>query len=239
MNVINFKEIDSTNTYAKKNIEDLKDKTVISADLQTNGHGRFNRTWVDLGCENIYMTFVLKPSDTILPVHSNLTQYLSLILCHQLKEMGLNPQIKWPNDVLVNGKKICGILAETVIQKGKLKGIALGIGVNLNAFAQDLKTIDQPATSLNLELKKEINKDHFMQKLIKDFYTGYDNFLLNGFVSIKEAYERYSFIKKGADINVSIFNSIKNGSFEGFDNDGTLILKTDKDFEKINMGELV
>lgn len=239
MNIIKFKKIDSTNTYAKKNMGDIEDKTIISADFQTNGHGRFNRTWVDLGRENIYMTFILKPSETILPVYANLTQYLSIILCRQLEEMGLSPKIKWPNDVLIGGKKTCGILAETVLQAGRLKGIALGIGVNLNAFEDDLKSIDQPATSLNLELKKEINKETFMKNLIENFFKEYDNFLLSGFNSIKEAYEGYSFIKNGTNINVSIFNLVKSGAFEGFDKDGTLIIKTTEGFEKINMGELI
>ena len=62
MEVIHFETVDSTNKYAKNNIENLSDKTVISADIQTNGYGRFKRDWVDLGRENIYMSMVLKPS---------------------------------------------------------------------------------------------------------------------------------------------------------------------------------
>lgn len=241
MNVISFEKIDSTNTYAKKNIENLHDKTVISADIQTNGYGRFDRVWVDLGKENIYMTFVLKPSDILLPVHANLTQYLSVVLCKQIEQMDLEPQIKWPNDVLINGKKVCGILAETVIKGGKLKGIVLGIGVNLNASQDNVCAIDRPATSLNLEVGKNINKKDFMEELIKNFYENYDEFLEKGFKLIKEYYESRSILQKeGGGIKIAVFNSVKEGKFGGFDNDGTLLLKMfDGKIEKINMGEII
>lgn len=239
MEIIVFEKLDSTNTYAKSNIENLDDKTIISADFQTNGRGRFERKWVDLGSENIYMTFVLKPSDKILNVYSNLTQYLSVVLCKQFEDMGLTPQIKWPNDVLLGGKKVCGILAEAVIKGGVLKGIVLGIGVNLNANQNDVSQIDRPATSLNLELGQNINKQEFMNKLIESFFKDYDEFLKQGFSMIKQDYERMaSFLNQ--NIKVSVFNIIKTGYSKGIDDDGTLILLNDGGIiEKINMGEIV
>ncbi len=266
MNIINFEKLDSTNTYSKKNIEKLADKTVISANLQTNGYGRFNRSWIDLGSENIYMTFVLKPSDRLSEVHANLTQYLSVILCKQFEDLGLSPQIKWPNDVLLNGKKVCGILAETVIKGNILKGIVLGIGVNLNASSENLNTIDRPATSVNIELGQMINKQEFMQKLVENFFAQYHEFLINGFVFIKEDYEKRAslilsetscltpsplegeqastlntkYLPKPKYIKIAVFNKIQQGIFNGFDNDGTLLLlMPDGKIEKINMGEIV
>lgn len=241
MKLINFKEIDSTNKYSKLNIDNIEDKTIVSADFQTGGYGRFDRVWVDLGTENIYMTFVLKPSDVLLPVHANLTQYLSVTLAQQFIEMGLSPQIKWPNDVLLSGKKVCGILAETVISGGKLKGIVLGIGVNLNTSADSLGLIDRPATSLNLELGKSIDKQEFMNELINRFFAGYDKFLQEGFPLIKSDYEKLSILQKNTgEVKIAVFNIIKEGKFSGFDNDGTLIILDKGGIEqKINMGELV
>lgn len=250
MNIISFKKLNSTNTYSKQNIETLADKTIVSADVQTNGYGRFERSWVDLGSENIYMTFVLKPSEKLSSVHANLTQYLSVCLCTQLEGMGLLPKIKWPNDVLLNEKKVCGILAETVIRGGKLRGIVLGIGVNLNASAQSLKEIDRPATSINLELGQAINKQEFMNELINIFFEKYDEFLEKGFKFIKKDYEKRSLLRQGREereegreeneIRVAVFNLIKTGFFHGFDDDGTLILLTQSGgMEKINMGEIV
>lgn len=239
MEVIQFEKLDSTNTYAKLHIEDLADKNVVSADFQSAGRGRFDRKWVDLGSENIYMTFVLKPSDTISEVYSNLTQYLSVTLCKQLENMGLKPQIKWPNDVLLNDKKVCGILAEAVIKGSVLKGIVLGIGVNLNANQNEVSQIDRPATSLNLEIGQNVNKQDFINKLIESFFADYDEFLSKGFNFIRSDYERFAmFLNK--NIKVSVFNIIKSGYSKGIDDDGTLLLLSDEGtIEKINMGEII
>lgn len=239
MNIINFKELNSTNSYSKQNIEALLDKTVIATDVQTSGYGRFERSWVDLGTENIYMSFILKPSEQLSNVHANLTQYLSVCLCKQLEGFGLEPQIKWPNDVLLSGKKVCGILAETVIRGHKLKGIVLGIGVNLNTSLDSLNEIDRPATSVNLEIGKTIDKQKFMKDLIESFFTNYDEFLEKGFCFIKEDYEtRASFLNQ--NIKVAVFNIIKEGFSQNIDDCGNLIL-IDKNgqIEKINMGEII
>lgn len=239
MNIITFEELDSTNNYAKSHIDDLADKTVISTNIQTNGRGRFTRSWVDLGKENIFMTFVLKPSETILPVYSNLTQYLSICLCNQLEEIELAPKIKWPNDVLLSGKKVCGILAEAIVKQGKLKGLVLGIGVNLNASQEDLGNIDIPATSVNIEFGAPIKKQEFMQKLIEKFFADYDTFLEKGFKYIKQDYEaRASFLNQ--NLKLKIFNIEKEGFSQGIDDYGGLIL-LDKfgNVEKFNMGEII
>lgn len=240
MNIISFEKLDSTNTYAKLNIKRLADKTVVSADFQTNGYGRFERSWIDLGTENIYITFVLKPSDTLSFEHANLTQYLSVVICKQLEELGLSPQIKWPNDVLLNGKKVCGMLAETVMKGSMLKGIALGVGINLNASFDSLDTIDKPATSLNLELGHAVDKQEFMEKLIENFFENYDEFLKKGFKYIKSDYEKRATLGLNAHIEISVFNSVKKGSFKGFSDDGTLLLLiSNGKIEKVNMGEIV
>lgn len=239
MNVISFNKLDSTNTYAKSNINDLEDKTVISADFQTNGYGRFGRTWVDLGTENIYMTFVLKPSSELSAIYANLTQYLSVCLCKQLEEMNLSPSIKWPNDVLLSEKKVCGILAESIIKGGKLKGIILGLGVNLNSSSENLGTIDRPATSVNIELGQTVNKQEFMQKLIENFFAHYDEFLTTGFKLIKEDYgKRALFLNQ--NLKVSVFNTVKEGFSQGVDYNGNLILLDEHGkIEKLNMGEII
>lgn len=239
MNIINFDELDSTNLYVKKNMDELEDKSLVSASVQTNGYGRFERKWVDLGSENIYMTFVLKPSDKMSEIYSNLTQYLSVCLCKQLEDFGLKPQIKWPNDVLVNDKKICGILAESVMKSDKLKGIALGIGINLNASGKSLLEIDRPATALNIELGKNIDKQKFMLDLANSFFEGYEEFLQGGFRLIKSDYcNRASFLNK--NLKISVFNKVKEGVVKNIGDNGNLILlSADGKAENINMGEII
>ena len=156
MDFIYLEEIDSTNKFAKEHLSELKDRTTIYANVQSAGRGRLERKWVTNSGKNIYASIVLKPSKDLKDVYSNLTQYLSLVLSEVIEEYtspyNVYAKIKWPNDVRINGKKISGILAESAIEKGELKGIILGFGVNINCSKEDLEKIDQPATSLNIEL---------------------------------------------------------------------------------------
>ena len=230
MREIRLEEIDSTNNYAKLNIDNLADKTVIHALRQTNGRGRLNRLWIDLGSGNLFMSVILKPSDSYNEVYSNLTQYLSVCLCKVLENYGLEPQIKWTNDVLVNGKKIAGILSESVIQGGVFKGVIVGIGVNLNSNQSDIDSIpDRIATSLNLEVGKDINMDIFKSELLEMFFKNYDEFLDEGFELIKHDYlSRNCFI--GKELNVQVFDRIETGLAKSVNDRGELVLeKNDKD----------
>ena len=183
MRVIKLEETKSTNTYSKENLTLLEDKTVVHALRQTHGRGRLNRTWVDLGENNLFFSIVLKPSTDFKAVYSNLTQYTSVILCRIFENYGLNPKVKWPNDVMIDGqRKICGILCETVIENNELKGIILGIGINLNASKEDVDNIpDRIVTALNLETGANVNPDAFLNEFLTEFFKTYDEFLSKGF----------------------------------------------------------
>ncbi len=229
MNIVVLDEVDSTNTYAKKNIDMFADGTVICAKRQTTGRGRLNRSWIDLGEGNLFMTIVLKPSTTFNEAYPNLTQYLSVTLSKVLETYGLTAQIKWPNDVLIDGKKIAGILSETVMQGSTLKGIALGIGVNLNSQQYKLSNIpNKVATSLNLEINKEINIEEFKKKLIEEFFKNYNEFLTGGFKFIKQDYiNRNCFLNK--KLNIQIFNNIESGLAKDINDKGELVLLKEDD----------
>ena len=132
MELLYLKKIDSTNKFAKENLANIKDKTLVYAETQTEGRGRLNRKWNSNSGDNLYASIVLKPSKELKEIYSNLTQYLSLILAEVIgeyfsSEADIYPKIKWPNDVRINGKKILGILAESVLEKGELKGIVMSI----------------------------------------------------------------------------------------------------------------
>lgn len=239
MKKIFFEEINSTNTYAKENIHKLEDKTIIYTNKQTAGRGRFTRKWVDLGAENLYMTIVLKPSEKFNEIYSNITQYLSLKTCKVLEKYNVTPKIKWPNDNLVNNKKIAGILSEAVFKGEKLQGLAIGIGVNLNANIEDVKAIpDRIATALNLETEKKINRDEFMNKLLAEFFKDYDKFLSNGFISIRDEYLSYS-VLVGKKITIQHLNKQIEGIFETINNDGTIQLVTSHGIEDLSIGDII
>ena len=241
MEILRLEETESTNSYAKEHISAMADKTVVNALRQTCGRGRLNRKWVDLGENNLFFSIVLKPSDVFKSVYSNLTQYASVILCKVFENYGINPKVKWPNDVMVDGKrKICGILCETVVEKGSLKGIILGIGVNLNAAQNDVENIpDRVVTALNLEIGKPVNADAFLNEFLDNFFENYDKFLSEGFEFIMNDYlNRNCFLEK--DLKVQVLNEIKSGYAKNINNKGELILQTDNNKELIlNIGDIL
>ena len=240
MNIIHLDEVNSTNLYAKQNLEILSDRTIVIADKQTNGRGRFDRTWIDLGKENLFMTIILKPSSSFNEVYANLTQYLSVVLVKILEEYGLSPKIKWPNDVMVNDGKISGILSETVMQGSNFKGIVLGIGVNLNADKGDLKQIkERVATALNIELNREyIDKKLFTEKLLNEFFKNYEEFLKLGFSMIKKEYvQKCNFLNK--EISVQVFNKKKSGIAKRINDNGELVLEKNNIEFILTMGDIL
>ena len=239
--ILYFGELDSTNSYALKNISRLKDGQVIVASKQTNGRGRYCRKWVSNTKGNVYMSLVLKPSnklDKSLPL-ANLTQYMCIVLSRLLDKYNVKSQIKWPNDVLVQGKKISGILSEISVQGELLKGIALGIGINLNMPKEDILSIDQPATSLNLILNREINREIFINELLEEFFAGYSRFLQQGFLSIKKEYEDRSFYI-GKSIVIKSYKTKEQGKVKQVNNDGSLLIVNKNNEERVvMMGDLV
>lgn len=239
MNTIYLEEVDSTNLYAKSNLENLADKSIIHAKRQTAGRGRLQRSWLDLGGENLFLSLVLKPSDSFEEKYSNLTQYLSVVLCEVLEEYGLKPQIKWPNDVLINGKKIAGILSETVMQGNKFKGLVLGIGVNLNSSIEKLAMIkDKDAASLNIEIGRTIDKSVFMEKLVTVFFANYEKFLEDGFGFIKNDYiSRACFIDE--EVCVQILNEKKSGKVIEINDKGELVLLNNSKEFVLTIGDIL
>lgn len=241
MNTIILDEVDSTNLYAKHNLASLEDKTIIIANNQTSGRGRFDRVWIDLGEDNLFLSFVLKPSDSFKDVYANLTQYLSVILVNVLEEYGLSPSIKWPNDVLIDGKKIAGILSETVMQGNKFNGLVLGIGVNLNSEKSNLSLVkDKKITALNVELDREhVDKKLFYEKLVNEFFKDYDNFLEHGFMLIKEKYiNKCNFL--GKQVSVQVFDEKKSGIAKYINDSGELVLQNHKKEEFVlTMGDIL
>ena len=149
---IHLDSIDSTNNWVRNHIKELDPQklTLVTAGEQTAGKGRGSRRWISPPGENIYATFFFGiPNNTIFLVE--LTHLLINAAKQTLQERGFDAVMKWPNDLLLYKKKICGVLAETIhLDEGKM-GIIIGIGLNINMPAERLAEIDQPATSLFAE----------------------------------------------------------------------------------------
>ena len=230
MELFFLEEVESTNKYAKEHIKDYEDMSLIYTDNQTNGRGRLDRKWSFGGKDNIYASIILKPSDEMKEIYSNLTQYLCVVLAQTFEEYGVTPTIKWPNDIQINGKKISGILAEGVIENGKLEGLILGFGINLNTKIDFLSKINQPATSLNIETGRFIDKKIFLKKLLEKFCLLYDSFIEDGFTFIKNDYiRRAGFLNK--NVTVKVFDKEICGIAEDITDNGALILR-DENYKK-------
>ena len=237
MKKIFFEEITSTNDYAKEHFSETEDKTVVYADNQTNGHGRLGRKWISKNNNglNLYTSLVLKPPKEC--TYNNFTQYVSVVLCKVFEDYGVNANIKWPNDILINGLKICGILAERTSQ---MNGFVIGIGVNLNLTKEETESIDKPAISLNLILNKKIDRDEFLENFCTEFEKNYDKFLTQGFEYIRENYlKRINFLGREISVSLNKDNKIK-GIAKDINKDGELVLKlSDKKEQVIISGEIV
>ena len=230
--LIHFKKIDSTNTYGLKKFDELTDGTVIIADEQTAGRGRFDRVWVSENYENIYLSFILKPDKKNYLV--NITQYLSVVVAKVIESYEVNCCIKYPNDVLVYDKKICGILCESSLKKNVLQGIVLGVGINLNMPKDIVENIDRPATSLNLITNTKIDKQVFLNKLLDEFFKNYQKVVDEGFSFFKEDYlNRTHFLGK------TVWIQQRDGAIKEevtalkIDDNGNLVVKTIENVEKI------
>lgn len=159
--------IDSTNDWAKRNLN-LLDHTSISlvtADAQSAGRGRFGRTWYSPEHQNIYATFVQFIDEATLD-QAKLVQTLATITQKVLANQGIRVSVKWPNDLFIGRKKVAGILLETVPCTGNRVACLMGIGLNVNMPKDELAKLDQPATSLLVESNTFWDKDLLINALV-------------------------------------------------------------------------
>lgn len=237
--IITLEEVPSTNGYAIENVSFFDDGTIIYAPHQTAGRGRYKRKWIFDETENLYMSIVLKPDKNSFP-YANLTQYLSVVLCKFLeKNFDLTPEIKWPNDILVNGAKISGILAESCMQNNQIKAVILGLGLNVNLQRHTIEKIDQRATSLSVLKGQNFDCEKILRGICDIFFESYDEFAGKGFAFIKEDYiERCGFL--GKNITIREDEIKKNYFAKAIDDEGLLIVNGEFNNEcKIITGDVL
>lgn len=236
MAIYKFNKLNSTNLHLKQNFNNYKNFDIILAEHQSNGYGRFKRQWLDLGGENIFMSMCLK-LDGFNENIVGITQFTALILAKTFEIYGIQPTIKWPNDIHVNGRKISGILAESVIKNSKLEGIVLGLGININSDEKLFDSVSQKVTSLSSEVSKKINKDEFIENLVQKFEADYEKLLDNGFSIFKNEYISYlNCIDK--EISVKNYDKTFTGIARNVSDNGLLILETNGELKEISAGDI-
>jgi len=193
--------------------------TVIIADEQTAARGRLKRTWLSPR-GNIALSVVLYPDRKHL--HS-LIMAASLAVVHSVETVtGLRPQLKWPNDVLLDGKKVCGILVETSVQSNKVDYAIVGIGINVNLDPADFPAILPVATSLSRELGREVSRLELVKCLLREMERLY--LAAPESVTVYEEWRR-RLVTLGKAVRVTSGETTLEGTAESVGPDGSLLLR--------------
>ncbi|HOO43284.1 MAG TPA: biotin--[acetyl-CoA-carboxylase] ligase, partial [Bacteroidales bacterium] len=161
--IIRFEEIDSTNTEAHKNLSVAKEGTVWTASYQTHGRGQYTRKWESTKGLNLLATVLLRPE--FLPANKQflISKCTALAICDFLRTLGLDPVIKWPNDIYIGPNKICGILIEHQLSGNKLIASIIGFGINVNQTI--FPGVPNP-TSIALETGKKYDVETLLPKAL-------------------------------------------------------------------------
>lgn len=214
--------------------------TVVIAEMQRAGKGRRGRRWVSPANRNLYMSILLRPHFP--PAEAAMVTLMAgVVLCEAMQEVFLlRPQIKWPNDVLLEGMKAAGILAEMEAEQEGIHFLVLGIGVNLNMsrdmFPRDLR---YPATSVQLVSGGPVERLPFVRRLLEHLDRGYTSLLNDGGASVLEAWKRYC-AHPEEWLEVSTARGTLRGRFLGLDQEGSMILECPAGrTEKIRAGDVV
>jgi len=229
-----FEELSSTNDYLKEHAEDLPDGTVAFADVQTAGKGRLGKSWVTPS-GNISMSMLFRnPSGEVA---------LFPLLCGMAvstaveRVTGQTVQIKWPNDIILNGKKLCGILCESIVRSSQLH-IICGIGVNVNLRAEQMESSALPyATSLWMETGKAYPPVALAKEIALELERTVEVFHKSGFAALKDAYEQ-RLINRGRQVQVHYQQKTVTATALGVAENGNLLCEAEDGTRfAVNSGE--
>lgn len=180
-NVYYFSEIDSTNTFAMKLAsQGAPEGTVIITDYQNSGKGRMGRAWNSSPSMNVLMSLILRPKFDITSMQTITITTANIIISvirtyladHNIK--GLELTVKWPNDILMNNKKLAGILTESCIKNNKIEYLVVGIGLNVNQDIDLLsEEVRETSTSLYAETGKKFQRENLVVKILQQFEKTY------------------------------------------------------------------
>lgn len=239
--VWSYASLDSTNVRAAELAAlGAREGTLVVADRQSAGRGRMKRVWDSPAGGGLWFSLILRPN--VQPEHgAQLTLVAAVAVAVALREATcLKCAIKWPNDLLVNGRKLCGILSEMVLDDSEIAYAVVGIGLNVNLRKEDFSgELADAATSVCLETGRIWDRNAVLQAILASFETWYGIWLENGFERIRVEWLKRSCtignLVKVRDDDQEIFSGIA----EGMDVDGCLIVR-DKDgiTEKFDFGEI-
>ncbi len=229
-----FDEIDSTNTYLM-NQREIKDRILVLAEFQRRGKGRLNRKWLANAYDNLTFSIGLKPN--LLPVElPYLNFYASLSVAYAVEELTqTSVETKWPNDLLLGGKKFCGILIESQFEENRISRSVIGIGINVNQtlFQDEFKN---RTTSLKLHFGTIFDRELLLAKVIGKFALNYWKMKESINSIISEWKRRCRTL--GEKISLTNGKEIHTGIFEDVTKQGLLVLTQNGEKIFLNSGDV-
>jgi BirA family transcriptional regulator, biotin operon repressor / biotin---[acetyl-CoA-carboxylase] ligase len=236
-----FTEISSTNSLARELAEKgAAEGEVVVAESQSQGRGRLGRRWESPPLVNLYLSAILRPK--LAPVHApQITLMAAVALVESVGAfITQKATIKWPNDVLVDGKKLAGILTEAVCIRERVEYVILGIGVNVNYPIDRMpEELRLRATSLLDLTRIEINRESFLRRLIQDLDRCYGDLEQFGFEPLAPRWEAH-FGLRGQRVRIELLEQVIVGRARGIAQDGGLLIEGDDGtLQKIIAGDVI
>ena len=222
---IELETIDSTNNYIRSHLDDLENYTLVFAHHQTKGKGRITRSWYD-DRNSLTASILIK---NVKGDVRNLSLIASYAIFTALKEMALNVLIKWPNDIYLNDKKLCGILIETIISD-KVDAI-IGFGINTNTLSFPESII---ATSIKLEKSIDVDNIKLAKRVCEIIINAYENIDFNKVVEVN----RDNSYLIGKKVRLNYYGDGIEGKVLNLDEKGNIIIDTGIEKIEVFSGEL-
>lgn len=234
--IINLDEVDSTNEYLKRMSADgynSDEILVVTAQFQTAGKGRRGRSWVTEPGTALMFSVLMKPKLDLSDC-SMLTLVMAMAVRRALADMEIDTGIKWPNDIVLNKKKICGILTEALSDTGQ---IIIGVGINTNQESMP-KELAETATTILMETDDCVDHDSLLESIVEYLEEFAQKLYETGDLSlIKDEYEK-ALVSMEKEVTVLDPRGEYSGICKGIDDKGQLLVEHDKELKRIYAGEV-
>ena len=231
--------IDSTNMMARVIARKEEEGVIIVAEEQIEGIGRLGRAWISPKKKGIYFSLILKPQVPPTEV-AKLTLIGAAAVHLALNEIGIYSEIKWPNDIVIKGKKICGILTEMSSELNMINNIIMGIGINVNLEGNEIpEDLRHKATSLKIESKSEVDRKKLFAEVLNQFEKLYIPFKDNGKISNAIEISRKNSAVIGKDVWITNGQNKRRGKAMDINEAGELLVEfEDGKIERVFSGEI-
>lgn len=236
-----FNETASTNDVAEKLARDgAKEGVVVFAEAQSRGRGRLGRKWSSPARKGLWFSVLLRPDLTPMECTRLTIAAVTAVARAIRNETGMLPQIKWPNDILIRGRKVAGILMELSAETDRVKHVILGVGVDVNLVASDFPAdLRKIATSLKLESGESVDRPGLAAAMLTELDRDYKRACGKGFPALADEWEAQC-VTLGSSVVIHLGDRTIRGRAEALDDDGMLLVRTQHGrLERIIAGDVI